>query len=493
MADKAVSLRGEQTVLFTNRQLVALMWPLLLEQFLAITVGLADSLMVATVGDAAISAVSLVDSISNLMIYIFSAMATGGAAVAGQYIGQRQKEDACHAGQQLIALLAVVSVALGMAVMILAMAVIMGFKREVARKMTGFAAHVAVTDIRGVNALDAQPVRRSAHVEELIRRTDGFVAMAPYAVKGGIVRTADAVGEVMLKGVEADYDWSYFREWLVAGELPRVGGEVRTKDILLSRSLADRLMLGVGDRVEMLFVEAGDTPRRDRFKVAGIYSSGMDEMDNTVILTDLRNVQRLSDWAPDEISGYEVFTDDLAGADDFARRLGHTLLYDEDDATANLAVTSVTELYASIFDWLKAHDVNAAVIIVIMLVVAFFNMTSALLILVLERTRMIGLLKAFGMRNGQLRQVFLWRASFITLRGLAWGNAVGLGLCFVQRYFHVVRLSSEGYLLSEVPISLGWGWWLALNAGAVAAIVALLVVPTYIVSTVKPDESIRYE
>jgi len=217
------------------------------------------------------------------------------------------------------------------------------------------------------------------------------------------------------------------------------------------------------------------TPRRDRFKVAGIYSSGMDEMDNTVILTDLRNVQRLSDWAPDEISGYEVFTDDLAGADDFARRLGHTLLYDEDDATANLAVTSVTELYASIFDWLKAHDVNAAVIIVIMLVVAFFNMTSALLILVLERTRMIGLLKAFGMRNGQLRQVFLWRASFITLRGLAWGNAVGLGLCFVQRYFHVVRLSSEGYLLSEVPISLGWGWWLALNAGAVAAIVALLV------------------
>ena len=252
-------------------------------------------------------------------------------------------------------------------------------------------------------------------------------------------------------------------------------------------------MLGVGDRVEMLFVEAGDTPRRDRFKVAGIYSSGMDEMDNTVILTDLRNVQRLSDWAPDEISGYEVFTDDLAGADDFARRLGHTLLYDEDDATANLAVTSVTELYASIFDWLRAHDVNAAVIIVIMLVVAFFNMTSALLILVLERTRMIGLLKAFGMRNGQLRQVFLWRASFITLRGLAWGNAVGLGLCFVQRYFHVVRLSSEGYLLSEVPISLGWGWWLALNAGAVAAIVALLVVPTYIVSTVKPDESIRYE
>lgn len=389
--------------------------------------------------------------------------------------------------------IAVVSVALGMAVMILAMAVIMGFKREVARKMTGFAAHVSVTDVRGVNALDAQPVHRSAHVEDLIRATDGFVAMAPYAVKGGIVRTADAVGEVMLKGVEADYDWSYFREWLVEGELPRVGDSVRTKDILLSRSLADELQLGVGDKVEMLFVEPGEMPRRDRFKVAGVYASGMEEMDGVVVVTDIRNVQRLSEWGPDEISGYEILTSDLADADTFARTLGRTLLYDDSDDSGNLAVTSVRERYANIFDWLKAHDVNAAVIIVIMLVVAFFNMTSALLILVLERTRMIGLLKAFGMRNGQLRQVFLWRASFITLRGLAWGNAVGLGLCFVQRYFHVVRLSSEGYLLSEVPISLGWGWWLALNAGAVAAIVALLVVPTYIVSTVKPDESIRYE
>ena len=181
-----------------------------------------------------------------------------------------------------------------------------------------------------------------------------------------------------------------------------MGDSVRTKDILLSRGMAEKLMLGVGDKVEMLFVETGDRPRRDRFKVAGIYSSGMDEMDDAVIMTDLRNVQRLADWSDGEISGYEIFTSDLAGADDFARRLGRTLLYDDADDTANLAVSSVTELYPNIFDWLKAHDVNAAVIIGIMLVVAFFNMTSALLILVLERTRMIGLLKAFGMRNACL-------------------------------------------------------------------------------------------
>ena len=378
--------------------------------------------------------------------------------------------------------IAVISVALSVAVMLLAMAVIMGFKQEVSRKVAAFSGHAVVNGVRGVGTLDSAPVRRSARAEELIRTTEGFVSLAPYAVKGGIVRTADAVQGVMLKGVDGDYDWSSFGQWLVEGELPRVGDSVRTKDILLSRGMAEKLMLGVGDKVEMLFVETGDRPRRDRFKVAGIYSSGMDEMDDAVIMTDLRNVQRLADWSDGEISGYEIFTSDLAGADDFARRLGRTLLYDDADDTANLAVSSVTELYPNIFDWLKAHDVNA-----------FFNMTSALLILVLERTRMIGLLKAFGMRNATLREVFLWRAAFVTLRGLAWGNAAGLAVCLVQKYFHVVKLSSEGYLLSEVPVALGWGWWLALNAGVVAAIVALLVVPACIVSTVKPDESIRYE
>ena len=222
--------------------------------------------------------------------------------------------------------IAVGSVALGVAVMILSLAVVLGFKREVARKMEGFAAHVAVTDIRGVDALDSQPVHRNARLEELIRTTDGFVDMAPYAVKGGIVRTEEAVGEVILKGVEADYDWSLFEEWLVGGTLPRIGDSIRTKDILLSRFLADRLQLGVGERVEMLFVDGGERPRRDRFKIAGIYESGMEEMDRTMVITDIRNVQRLSGWREDEISGYEIRTRSLDEAEAFARTLGRTLL-----------------------------------------------------------------------------------------------------------------------------------------------------------------------
>ena len=389
--------------------------------------------------------------------------------------------------------IAVVAVALSVGVMILSLAVMMGFKREVTRKITGFAAHVTVTDVRSVNALDSQPVRRSDYLENLIRSTEGFVALAPYALRGGIVRTDEAVEGVVLKGVDASYDRQAFAAWLEEGELPRIGDSVRTKDVLLSRNLARRLRLGVGDRMEMLFVERGELPRRDRFKVAGIYASGMDEMDNAFVLTDIRNVQRLSDRASDEISGYEIMTRDLALADDFAGRLDRALLYDDDPATDNLVAMSVGMQYANIFDWLKAHDINAAVIIVIMLAVAFFNMTSALLILVMERTRTIGLLKALGMRNAALRRVFLYRAVFVAVRGLAWGNGIGLALCFLQRWTGLVKLDAEGYLLSEVPIGLEWGWWLLLNAGVLAAIVVLLTIPASIVSTVKPSEAIRYE
>ena len=389
--------------------------------------------------------------------------------------------------------IAVVAVALSVGVMILSLAVMMGFKREVTRKITGFAAHVTVMDVRSVNALDSQPVRRSDYLENLIRSTEGFVALAPYALRGGIVRTDEAVEGVVLKGVDASYDRQAFAAWLEEGELLRIGDSVRTKDVLLSRNLARRLRLGVGDRMEMLFVERGELPRRDRFKVAGIYASGMDEMDNAFVLTDIRNVQRLSDRASDEISGYEIMTRDLASADDFAGRLDRALLYDDDPATDNLVAMSVGMQYANIFDWLKAHDINAAVIIVIMLAVAFFNMTSALLILVMERTRTIGLLKALGMRNAALRRVFLYRAAFVAVRGLAWGNGIGLALCFLQRWTGLVKLDAEGYLLSEVPIGLEWGWWLLLNAGVLAAIVVLLTIPASIVSTVKPSEAIRYE
>ena len=409
------------------------------------------------------------------------------------FIARRTARPASSEKPGVMERIAVLSVALSVGVMILSLAVMMGFKREVTRKITGFAAHATLTDVRNVRSLNSVPVRRSDYLESLIRGTEGFVSMAPYALQGGIVRTDEAVEGIVLKGVDASYDWRFFEEWLLEGALPRVGDSIRTKEILVSRNLSRRLKLGVGDRVEMLFVERDRMPRRDRFKIAGIYSSGMDEMDNTLVMTDLRNVQRLSDRSDREITGYEIFTRSLASSGEYVRQLDRTLLYDESGETDNLTVQSVEMQYANIFDWLKAHDVNAAVIIAIMLLVAFFNMTSALLILVMERTRMIGLLKSLGMPDGQLRRIFLYRAAFVALRGMAWGNGAGLTLCLLQQWTGAVKLSAEGYLLSEVPVAVEWSWWLLLNGGVLATIVLLLVIPASVVSRIRPDEAIRYE
>lgn len=389
--------------------------------------------------------------------------------------------------------IAVVAVAVSLAVMILALAVIMGFKREITRKVVGFMAHVEVADVRSLRSLESQPVRLGGELERTIRSVEGFSSLSPYAVRGAIVRTDAGMQGVMLKGVNGQYDWSFLADHLVEGELPRVGDSIRTKDVLIGRAVAGELALAVGDRVEMLFVEPGEAPRRDRFRVSGIYDSGMEEMDRQVAMTDLRNIQRLSGWAPDEVSGYEVRIADFARVEEFTRRLGRALLYSESEETRNVAALNVRERYPNIFDWLRAHDVNAAVIIVIMTVVALFNMTSALLILVLERTRMIGLLKAMGMTDRSLQRIFLYRALRIIGRGLVWGNLFGLGLLLVQRTFHLVRLDAAGYLLSEVPVAFGWGWWLALNLGVAAVILLLLTVPAYIVSYIRPDESIRYQ
>lgn len=388
---------------------------------------------------------------------------------------------------------AVLAVSLSIAVMIITLAVIMGFKREIVRKTEGLVAHITLADLRSFNIAEAQPVRRIAALDSLLAARPWIVRAAPYASKAGILRTDEGIEGVQLKGVDASYDFGFLEDRIVAGRLPRVGDSVRVKDLLLSRVLADRLRIAVDDKVELLFADADGRPRRDRFKVTGIYDSGMEEIDRVLLLTDLRNVQRLWGWDAGLITGYEIRTEDFDRAEEFAEELNDALLYAELDECENLLALDVARLYPQLFDWLATHDVNAAVIIVIMLAVAFFNMATVLLIGVLERTRMIGLLKAAGMADGALRRIFLWRGAFIVLRGVLWGNVAGVGLCLLQRHFHIVSLDASSYLLNEVPVALEWSWWLALNLGAAAVIVLLMLLPAWIVSTVKPAEAIRAE
>ena len=386
--------------------------------------------------------------------------------------------------------IAVVSVAVSVAVMLVALAVILGFKREVTARMVGFSAPVEVIDGAGIYAAESRPVAATARFEALLRTVDGVQRATPYAVKSGIVRTRDAMEGVALKGVDGSYDWSFFAGRLTEGRLPRVGDSLRTKELLLSARTARLLGVHAGDKVEMLFVAGDERPRRDRFKVSGLYSTGMEELERTA-LTDLRNVQRLSGWSSGEVSGYDLFLGDVRQADRLAEAVNDALLRSDLPETDGVVAVSVGERYPAVFDWLKAHDVNAAVVIAVMVAVAFFNMASALLILVLERTRMIGLLKAMGMENRRIRRIFLYRAAFIVGRGLLWGNLAAGLLCWFQARFHLLRLDPAGYMLSEVPVAVSAGWWLAVDVAAAGAILALLLVPAAFVARIRPDEAIK--
>lgn len=406
------------------------------------------------------------------------------------FIARRTARATLENRSGVMARIAVVAVAVSVAAMLVSLAVMLGFKREVTARMIGFSASVEVIDGAGVYAAESRPIVATAQLEARLRSVGGVRSATPYALKSGIVRTHDAMEGVALKGVDGSYDWSFFADRLTEGRLPRVGDSVRAKELLLSAGTARLLGVHAGDKVEMLFVAGDERPRRDRFKVAGLYSTGMEELERTA-LTDLRDVQRLSGWSAAEISGYDLHAADPRQADALADAVNAALLRSELPEADGVVAVSVGERYPAVFDWLKAHDVNAAVVIAVMAAVAFFNMASALLILVLERTRMIGLLKAMGMENRRIRRIFLYRAAFIVGRGLLWGNLAAGTLCWLQLRFHLLRLDPSGYMLSEVPVAVGAGWWLAVDVAAAAAILALLLAPATLVARIRPDEAIK--
>ncbi len=387
--------------------------------------------------------------------------------------------------------IAIATTAVSLAVMIVAVAVIMGFRNEISAKISGFGGHLRISALDYGLSAESKPIRIDSALEQDIAGIPGFRSIAPFALKGGLIKTDEATQGIMLKGVGEGYDWSFFEGYMQEGVLPRVGDTVRHKDIIISRSVARMLKLGVDDRVEMLFVHGDRPPRRDRFRVSGIYSSGLEEMDRHFVLTEVANVQRLNGWDVDQITGYEVATTDIRRLDGFEKEAYVRTLEHENEIP--LMVRSIYGEYPQLFDWLKTHDVNAVVIITIMLVVALFSMISALLIILLERTSMIGILKALGMKNGSVRKIFVLRSAYILTVGLLIGNAFGIGLALLQKFTNIAKLDESGYFLSSVPIDLGWEWIVGLNIGTLVVILALLVFPTNIVSRITPEKTIRYQ
>ena len=382
-------------------------------------------------------------------------------------------------------------VAICFAVMLVALSVITGFEEAMHEQLTGLEAHITIEPAGSYYSLEKEPLVLNSDFEQRIATFDHFGSIVPYTSKAGIVKGKESMQGAYLRGVAEGYDSLFFASHLTEGSLPRIATPERKKDILISQTLAKLLEVGVGDKVEFIFTSPYSPIRRDANKVSGIYSTGMTSMEQNLTITDIRNVQRLNGWEENQVSGYMIMADEfdnVAGLCGEVRAEGYLAGGEQVWRTLSIA-----DNYPQIFDWLATHDINGAVIIVIMLAVALLNMVSALLIIIFERIRTIGTLKALGMRNSSVQKVFLICGGRIVLRGMVWGNAIGGVLLAIQHFTGIVSLDPEAYMLSAVPVGFEWGWWLGLNILLPAVLMVLMMIPVAITSRIRPDQTLKYQ
>lgn len=405
------------------------------------------------------------------------------------------RRTAAHDGESRAAVMmriATISVALALTVMIVTLAVFNGFRGEIYADLRGFGADIQLMEVSGLRR-DAQPVEYEPLLAERVAEIKGVRSVAPYIIMGGMAKSGDETLGLQLKGVDSAYDTSWWQSRLVEGTLPDIKGEERTKQLLLSRTTAQRLNVGVDDKVEILYVSAISGARRDSYKVSGLYHTGLEEMDASMALADLRDVRRTVAWEDGMISGYDVALERMKDSERVAEAIDEMLFMDEDIQTTSCLPATLALRHPVVFDWLKAHTVIAQVVIIIMMAVLLFNMAAAMLIMVFDRIGMIGALKAQGMRSSAIRRVFLYRAAILFVRGAVWGNAVGGAFVVVQALWQPIKLDPYGYMLSVLPVSVDWRWWVVLNVATLVATIAVMVLPSAMVARIRPEESLKYK
>ena len=380
--------------------------------------------------------------------------------------------------------IAMIGIALGLAVMILSVAIVIGFKKEIRNKVIGFGSHIQITNFDNNASYESTPIAVSDTLLEHLKTFPGITHVEGFATKPGILKTDSDFQGIVLKGVGRDYDWTFFRNNLKEGELFILPTDKVSTDVLLSRYLANLLGLKVGDSFLTYFVQ--DEVRARKFRITGIYETGFVDYDKLFVIADIRQIRRLNGWAPDEVSGLELQVDDYEDL--------YFDIAEKQDRNGNTYYTrSIKELNPMIFDWLEVQDINVVVILILILAVAGFTMISGLLIIILERTNMIGILKALGENNTSIRKIFLYISFFLIGKGMIWGNVIGIVLCLVQSYFRVVKLDPSVYYLDAVPIDLTVFSIVLLNIGTLAAAMLMMLGPSYLITKIHPAKSIRFE
>ena len=387
--------------------------------------------------------------------------------------------------------IATIGIALGLAVMLISVAVVIGFKREIRNKTIGFGGHIQITNFDNNNTYEMNPIKADKALIMKISSIDGVKHVQPFVTKPGIIKTDTEFQGIVVKGIDNNFDWNFFKSNLVEGSTIDLAGNMPSNQVVLSKYLANLLGLKLGDSFFTYFIQ--DQVRARKFKIAGIYSTNFIEYDKLIVLADMRQVQKLNDWPADSISGLEVLINDFNRIDEVG-----SAVY---DATANkfgadgkaYFTQTIKQINPQIFGWLDLLDMNVWVILILLLAVAGFNMISGLLILILERTNMIGILKSLGSTDWSVRKIFLYHSSFLIGKGMLWGNVIGLSLCAIQYFTGIVPLDPEAYYVATVPVSFNWLYIILLNVGTLIASFLMMIGPSYLITKITPAKIIRYE
>jgi lipoprotein-releasing system permease protein len=384
--------------------------------------------------------------------------------------------------------IAISAIAIGMIMMIVSVATGIGLQQKIREKVAAFNGHIIISNFdNNQSDVTLVPVSKKQDFYPKFKTVEGVSHVQAIATKAGMIRTETAFEGVIFKGVGGDYKWDYIKEYLVAGKLPNLLTGLKT-EVVISQFLADRLNLKVGDKFNTFFMKEGQNklPNIRRFEITGIFNSGFQEFDATYVIGDIRHLQRINKWSSDQVGAFEVFVSDF----DDIKSVGDQV-YQKTPST--LDSKTIIEKYAYIFEWLQLFDFNIIVILVVMILVATINMVVALLVLILERTQMIGILKALGANNWTVRKIFLYNASYLILRGLFWGNLIGISFLLIQQQFGVIELNPENYYVTQAPVYFNWVYIALLNVLTIGVCFVVLLIPSYIITKISPVKAIRFE
>ncbi len=390
--------------------------------------------------------------------------------------------------------IALFGIALGLAVMLISVAVVTGFKKEIRDKVIGFGSHIQIINFDSNNSYETKTISKNQPFVAKLNQIEGIKRVEVYATKPGMIKTDEYIQGVVFKGVDQNYNWDFFQKNLVEGRLPQINDSARVNEIIVSQQITQLLKINLNDSVILYFLnEKESLPRILQLKVCGIYRTSLEEFDNIFILGDLKYVQRLNNWEADEISGFEITISDFGKIDELEQEVRTQVINYRENTETILRTLNIKRQYPQIFDWLSVVDMNVWVILILLSLVAGFNMISGLLVLILERSTMIGVLKALGSPNWSIRRVFLYLSFFLTSRGMLWGNVLAIVLMLAQKYFHIIKLNPTTYYVDVVPINFSIVHLLLLNIGSIIITTLMLVLPSFLVSKISPEKAIRFD